>query len=240
MAGGSGARPHPWFRRPDRAGSQPRSDRECLLETRITLRVERGLSLGLVYDFVAENCSFLQGAQNIGSIRLGANYPIDLDRILCGWSTDAAIQSYHQILRGRALTLKYFGRNAVRGVHSNIHTAEVFCTDSGICDSVIRLRGNDGGSHVFNGWCVDFEDTWPRTTYLACHAHADTPGTFVSVRDSTFGRARAETPLAILWGASGPQYRPAFFAAENVSWDGRVLQTNGVLATPPWSVAVRP
>ncbi len=157
----------------------------------------QAIGLGLVYNFSMEEVVVEFGAQGLSSHHFGANYPVSLRSCRFEHQTDCGIYSFFQYTTATDLTLGYYGRSAFKALRSNVAYRDVPCTDSTVCESVVKLFQTQA---ILDNWQIDFEgfhSDLPRDSYIWASLADDIGGpTQLTVRDCV-GSAGGEHAVAI-------------------------------------------
>ncbi|MFI1172527.1 hypothetical protein [Streptomyces melanogenes] len=157
----------------------------------------QAIGLGLVYNFSMDDVVVEFGAQGLSSHHFGVNYPVSLRSCHFEHQSDCAIYSFGQYTTATDLKLAYYGRSAFKALRSRVAYRDVPCTDSAVCESVVKLFQTEA---VLDNWMIDFEGfraDLPRDSYIWASLADDIGGpTQLVVRDCV-GSAGGEHTVAI-------------------------------------------
>lgn len=157
----------------------------------------QAIGLGLVYNFSMDDVVVEFGAQGLSSHHFGVSYPVSLRSCQFEHQSDCAIYSFGQYTTATDLKLAYYGRSAVKALRSRMAFRDVPCTDSAVCESVVKLFQTEA---VLDNWMIDFEGfraDLPRDSYIWASLADDIGGpTQLVVRDCV-GSAGGEHTVAI-------------------------------------------
>ena len=142
----------------------------------------------------------------MGAFNGAVEYPIKVRDCEFQYGADAAIYAYNNgMWNGSRLTLKYYGRTAVRAVASFNHMTDIFLTDSNYCDTVFKFHLGNGA--LLENVVCDFEGAiFPATAYVWCDVGADigSQGTRLTLRSFAAGALGRSTVLVELVGQDTP------------------------------------
>jgi hypothetical protein len=146
------------------------------------------VGIGFTYDMLIERCHISNGAQNIGMINSGTDYPLRFRDCVLDFAGYAAIYGCSSIMNIDGLTLGYMGQHAGVFKGCNVMMNSSFLTDS-TADPVFKMldnRGN-GGLYRFCGGCIDNEGHSPKC-YWYYERHANTPQSSLRIEDYALGK----------------------------------------------------
>jgi hypothetical protein len=134
----------------------------------------RQICYGPIYDFEVLASRFVGGSQNIGAMNGAVGYPVTVRECGLEYASDTAIYAQgNGWWWGEALTIKYYGRTAVRTQKSYMHLSKVFLTDSKfgsdkrpITEVVFAFQNGFGA--LLEDVHPNFESVGPRKAYVTC------------------------------------------------------------------------
>ena len=181
----------------------------------------RALCHGPIYDFKAQDCLFIGGAHNFGALNGAVGYPLKVHDCQFERGGDAAI--YAQgcgMWWGERLTIKYWGREAIRSLSSFMDLRQVFYAPGGPGDCVLKFHNSVGG--VLDNHVMDFEGGGPALAHIYCEAGADSGPTNLTLRNVIFGTEAAGANYVVLRGPDSPSgdYAPATLILESTQHVG--------------------
>lgn len=158
------------------------------------------VSTGWALDFRAENLICQGGAHGIGTPNMGSTYPVKLSNCVLQNNQDSGYYGWFQILWADQLTIKSYGRTAMRLGGTSCLVRNLFCTDSTTCDYVAEMYDitGSGGLNRFEGFVIDFEGDFPSKAYFYAEAMSHTLGSSLCLADGVFGTVGAGSYLVIL------------------------------------------
>ncbi|MBP2054808.1 hypothetical protein J2Z21_007818 [Streptomyces griseochromogenes] len=155
------------------------------------------IGLGLLYNMSLNDLKVEFGAQGLSTHHFGANYPVSLRSCRFEHQSDCAVYSYFQNTTADYMGLGYYGRSAFKALRSRVDLRNVYCTDSKVCESAVRLFQTQA---VLDNWQIDFEgftEDLPRDSYIWASIADDIGGpTQLCLRDCV-GSAGGEHTVAI-------------------------------------------
>jgi hypothetical protein len=175
----------------------------------------RALCHGPVYDFKAQDCIFWGGAHNFGALNGAVGYPLKVRDCEFDYAGDAAIYAQGNMWWGERLTIKYWGREAIRSLNSFMDLRQVFYTPDGLHDCVLKFHNSRGA--ILDSHVMDFEGGGPMLAHVWCEAGVNDGPTFLTLRNITFGTRAEEAHFIVLRGtdATGGGHDPATLTVEN-------------------------
>ncbi|GAA0414519.1 hypothetical protein [Streptomyces luteireticuli] len=158
----------------------------------------QAIGLGLVYGFTLDDMLVEFGAQGLSSFHLGTTYPVELRSCQFDHQTDCSIYAFFQNGRGDNVGLNYYGRSALKALRADLAYRNVTCTDSDVCESVVKLFQSPAR---LDNWLIDFErftQSLPRDSYVWASIADDIGGpTQLVVRDCVGGMSGDEHTVAV-------------------------------------------
>jgi hypothetical protein len=145
----------------------------------------RALCHGPIYEFRAQDCRFTGGAHNFGALNGAVGYPLKVRDCEFTYGGDAAIYAQGNMWWGQRLTIKYWGREAIRALNSFLDLRQVFYAPGGPGDCVLKFHNASGA--ILDDHIIDFEGGGPALAYVWCEAGVNVGPTFLTLRNVTFG-----------------------------------------------------
>jgi len=175
----------------------------------------QAIAVGFVYTLRLEDVVAQFGAQGLSSYNFGVSYPVELRQCQFSWQTDASIYSFGQIARADRVGLSYYGNTALKAVRSTLTFRDIFCTDSAVCESVVRMYEC---SAQFDAWTIDFEGaaTVPSDSYFWASLGSDVGPTQLALRDCQVGTAGPEAVAVRLVAGNANAGLPT--SSRNTGW----------------------
>jgi hypothetical protein len=176
----------------------------------------RALCHGPVYDFKAQDCIFTGGAHNFGALNGAVGYPLKVRDCQFEYGGDAAI--YAQgcgMWYGERLTIKFWGREAIRSLRSFLDLRQVFYAPGGPGDCLLKFHDSGGG--ILDNHVIDFEGGGPALAHIYCKAGISSGPTRLTLRNVVFGTNAPRRYNVVLDGPAfpGAGYAPATLTLDN-------------------------
>jgi hypothetical protein len=194
------------------------------------------LGIAFTYDMLVERCRITNGAQNIGMINSGTDYPLRFRDCTLDFAGYAAIYGCDSVMNLDGLSLKYMDQHAGVFKGCGVFMNSSLLTDSP-ADPVFKMldnRGN-GGVYRFCGGLIDNEGHAPNC-YWYFERHANTPRSSLRIEDYGLGKLATGGYHVILKDSAMAQGVPSY--CEAYLPDGVTYQADPCWLPPVGKVVV--